>query len=547
MIGTGNGISVVQFAVNSLAAGDSLDFDACFPQIEDNKPYATSFQNTAIARAAETCAIPATVFTKGNWAVEFVFKPTFNPVQTTTHTLLLIPIDANNFYQLFYMSNGCLGLQVRSGGTNYTILDAVAVEINKSYAIMISGNGSVAKLCKNGNQIGSDTSYIEPVGALANIYLGCTDTGAGQANGGIYSNLRISSRARTLAEHVAAYATGLPLAVDEYTTCLMSMAGTLQPTVRGFGLWSKNGRFILQDPVAGQGFEVWDGSTRKVLIGRRSDNTIGAEFIDASIWASSFVTKLPTETKAYAELNTDGDLKIYDSTELRTWIDETAINWYRDGVKTAMLHSDPTVGTGFKDIVLSSELSTNGVRLEAASRAKVLVGSNSTQVIKLLCDSLIVDTVAEDATVTSSFMGDVNVFNNIDAGGDIWADGDINCAGPKTAVECTDNYGKRYVYAEEAAELLYHDRGRAQLINGEVTVQLDPIFLEVIEPDTPQTPWTFWTESYGENDVCVYEWGADYFKVRERNGGTNNGKFAWRFEANRKGYAGIRLMEVTKI
>jgi hypothetical protein len=205
------------------------------------------------------------------------------------------------------------------------------------------------------------------------------------------------------------------------------------------------------------------------------------------------------------------------------------------------------VGTGFEDIVLSAELADNGVRLEAASRAKVSVGSNGTQVIKLLNDSLIIDTVAEDATVTASVLGDLNVTGGIDAGGDIWADGDINCAGPKTAVEFTENYGKRYVYAEEAAELLYHDRGVAQLVNGEMTVQLDPIFLECIEPDTPQTPWTFWTESYGENDVYVYEWGADCFKVRERNGGTSNGKFAWRFEANRKGYAGIRLMEVTKI
>jgi hypothetical protein len=73
---------------------------------------------------------------------------------------------------------------------------------------------------------------------------------------------------------------------------------------------------------------------------------------------------------------------------------------------------------------------------------------------------------------------------------------------------------------------------------------LDPIYLECIEPDTGLTPWQIWVECYGENGVYVSEVGANYFKIKERNGGTSTNRVVWRLEAIRKNYAGIRLMEV---
>jgi hypothetical protein len=117
--------------------------------------------------------------------------------------------------------------------------------------------------------------------------------------------------------------------------------------------------------------------------------------------------------------------------------------------------------------------------------------------------------------------------------------------GSKYCAEVTEDYGIRGLHAVESADILYYDRGVSNLINGEATVQLDPIFLECIEPDTDLTPWQIWVECYGENGVYVSEVGTDYFKVKERNGGTSNNKIIWRFEAVRKNYAGIRLMEVT--
>lgn len=134
----------------------------------------------------------------------------------------------------------------------------------------------------------------------------------------------------------------------------------------------------------------------------------------------------------------------------------------------------------------------------------------------------------------------------VSVSGDFDVIGNMSCTGIKPAQQVTENYGVRYLYAAEAPEVIYYDRGVVHLTNGEATVLLDPIYLECIEPDTELTPWQIWVQAYGENDVYVSEIGTDYFKVKERNGGISNNKVVWKHEAIRKGYAGIRLMEVIR-
>jgi hypothetical protein len=64
------------------------------------------------------------------------------------------------------------------------------------------------------------------------MYIGSDQNGANQADGPI-TDLRISSRARTLAEHQAYVSSGLPQAWDIDTTTLLSFAGSLiQPATR---------------------------------------------------------------------------------------------------------------------------------------------------------------------------------------------------------------------------------------------------------------------------------------------------------------------------
>ena len=182
-------------------------------QIEQ-KAYPSSWQLPGSARAAEVLTVPtAGVFTKSNWAVELVYVP--KSTVATQCMLWSYQIDANNFIQL-YVYNNLLYFLIKSGGTIYSTA-TVAVAIDSVYSIMISGNGSLMRLCVNDVQIGTDTAYVEPVGTLpTNMYIGSWVSGL-QANG-LISSFRVSSRARTLAEHQAAYNSGLPLPVDLDTT-----------------------------------------------------------------------------------------------------------------------------------------------------------------------------------------------------------------------------------------------------------------------------------------------------------------------------------------
>ena len=101
-----------------------------------------------------------------------------------------------------------------------------AVLQHAAHLWQISGDGTTMRLCVNGVQVG-ETTYTEPVGTLpANMHIGSNSTGGQQANG-IISDLRISSRARTLAEHQTAWNSGQPLPVDANTTYLLRMDGNL--------------------------------------------------------------------------------------------------------------------------------------------------------------------------------------------------------------------------------------------------------------------------------------------------------------------------------
>jgi hypothetical protein len=141
--------------------------------------------------------------------------------------------------------------------------------------------------------------------------------------------------------------------------------------------------------------------------------------------------------------------------------------------------------------------------------------------------------------------GATEVTGNLRVLGTVHATGDLEADGSKPAIIPTANYGRIRQYATESPEIILFDRGRARLENGKATVYIDTIHLECIEPDTDLTPWTFKTEVYGEGeDIRVIEWGENYFKVKESNGGESNRSFGWWFYATRKNYAGIRLMEV---
>ena len=225
-----SGCNSVFFLVRKKNVSTPLSWYVDCLQLEQ-KAYATSWNIGGTTRTSETLTIPtAGVFTKGNWAVEMVYIPSIinnvNPAE-----LVRYDIDSNNRMML-RLDNGRLSLYITSSGITYQISSGSLMVAGQSYSIIASGDGSKIRLCVNGAQIGSDTAYVEPIGALpTNLGIGYYPSGGNEQANGLIDDLRISNRARTLAEHQSAYNSGQPLFIDETTICKMGFDANLEANV----------------------------------------------------------------------------------------------------------------------------------------------------------------------------------------------------------------------------------------------------------------------------------------------------------------------------
>ena len=135
---------------------------------------------------------------------------------------------------------------------------------------------------------------------------------------------------------------------------------------------------------------------------------------------------------------------------------------------------------------------------------------------------------------------DITAIGNLDVVGDITVSG----GGVKHAVENTENYGCIGLAARESPEVRYIDEATGQLISGKCIVEIDPIFMECIEPNTEHSRWHIHLTPYSDVGLYVSEMGANNFVVKELNGGTSSGvEFSWSLSAVRKNMAHIRSLE----
>jgi len=290
-----------------------------------------------------------------------------------------------------------------------------------------------------------------------------------------------------------------------------------------------------------EGIKVYDPlNNLRVLIGSWVEDAIrkyGIRIIDGLIEASKiYGTSFQSGGKgatSYVRIGAGYEpLEIYENGKkaLNIWSFNGGMIQFYNTVLDSMLGQITT----FND-VLGQGIRVHGRNAQGQDRDVSLLGRdvhiNSKQIIDLKTNT--------DGWISIDAGGGI-----ITANGSLTVFGSISKTGTLHYVEPTQNYGTRLLNAVEAPELKYYDSGVTYLENGEAIVLFDPIFLECIEPDTELTPWQIWVQCYGENDVYVAEVGTDYFVIKERNGGTSNNKVIWRFEATRKNYAGIRLMEV---
>lgn len=226
-----NGSDSMQFQLRAATIDGSIDVIVFQPQWEQ-KVYCTTWQIGGTARVAEVLSLPTTgVFAKGSWSVEMTYTPQSTIVSGQYCVLWETYIDANNRYLLYIEGSKKLCLYMLTSGSAKTISTSYDIVAGTTYKNTAVGNGTTLRLFVNGSQIGVDTAYTEPVGTLpANMYIGGQRSGIYQVNG-IIGDFRVSNKARTLAEHQAAYADGRYLDVDDDTTYKLNCDGSLIPEI----------------------------------------------------------------------------------------------------------------------------------------------------------------------------------------------------------------------------------------------------------------------------------------------------------------------------
>jgi hypothetical protein len=121
----------------------------------------------------------------------------------------------------------------------------------------------------------------------------------------------------------------------------------------------------------------------------------------------------------------------------------------------------------------------------------------------------------------------------------------LNVLGTKNCVEIT-SVGKVGISARESPEVRYIDEGIGVLTNGVCRIDIDPIFLEVTEPNAVKR-WIIQVTPYADIGLYISEIGDGYFIVKERQEGLTTGaEFSWSLSAARKGYSDIRFKQIGK-
>jgi hypothetical protein len=92
--------------------------------------------------------------------------------------------------------------------------------------------------------------------------------------------------------------------------------------------------------------------------------------------------------------------------------------------------------------------------------------------------------------------------------------------------------GNQLLYVTEAPEVWFEDLGGGTLVNGEATIQLDPLFLETVVIDADH-PMRVFIQMEGESQEVYVTKGTTSFTVKERNGGNSNAEFSYRIMAKR--------------
>lgn len=205
----------------------------------EQRPYATSWQLGGTPRVGELLTVPTTgVVNPVEGSVEFVWQPINQPAGTmpSQHTSPQIvrmgTFNTNNSWVVWAWNSGLQLLVRGAGATGWTgqwvfIPGTAWYVLNRHYHIAVTwSNSNTFHVFVDGVQYGPYVSTHAFTGVAGNILaIGGSDQ-SGHTNA-LYDDLRISNRARTLAEHQTAFNSGQPLPIDANTTYMLRADGNL--------------------------------------------------------------------------------------------------------------------------------------------------------------------------------------------------------------------------------------------------------------------------------------------------------------------------------
>jgi hypothetical protein len=209
------------------ANGDSFNLDGL--QIEQ-KSYATSWQLGSSTRAAETLTVPtAGVLSPSEGSIEMAFYVNESTqIQGYGKTLFAARNGIGWLCMMGYISVGGIYFEVRDDEDMLFSCDYNNTSIPVGWhKAAFTWNSTHLKIFLDGVDVGEE--YEAPrfsTSLAANLYIGSEDDTYSFVNT-VLDDLRISSRARTLAEHQAYVASGEPIPLDGETTCLLRFDGNL--------------------------------------------------------------------------------------------------------------------------------------------------------------------------------------------------------------------------------------------------------------------------------------------------------------------------------
>ncbi|MBC7865784.1 MAG: hypothetical protein IAF38_22615, partial [Bacteroidia bacterium] len=100
--------------------------------------------------------------------------------------------------------------------------------------------------------------------------------------------------------------------------------------------------------------------------------------------------------------------------------------------------------------------------------------------------------------------------------------------------------GNQLLYCQESPEMWFEDIGSSKLVNGQVEITLDELYLETVFIDASHPMQVFLQENGESNGLIVIKENGK-FLVKEKNGGTSNIEFSYRVLAKRRFYQDHRF------